>query len=134
MRRTLVLLALLAACGTPQEQCINRVTRDLRIVDRLIAETEGNLARGYAYEDVIVYRPVRVICDYYHRPGPADGGPAPRPVPRYCWDEREYTEQRPTAIDLRAERSKLEGLRAKRVELSRSAATPIAQCQAQYPE
>jgi hypothetical protein len=45
MKRALLSLLLLTACGTPQEQCINSVTRDMRVVDRLIAETEANLAR-----------------------------------------------------------------------------------------
>ena len=56
-RLTFLALAALAACGTPQEQCINRNTRDLRTVDRLIAEAEGNLQRGYAYETITVYEP-----------------------------------------------------------------------------
>ena len=37
----------LAACGTPQEQCIGAATRDMQVVNRLIAEVQGNLARGY---------------------------------------------------------------------------------------
>ena len=41
-RKALTLLVLLAACGTPQERCINGVTRDLRTVDRLIEEAEGH--------------------------------------------------------------------------------------------
>lgn len=134
MRRTLPLIALLAACGTPQEQCIARVTRDARVVERLIAETTGNLQRGFAYEQVTVYRPVRVVCDYIEYPAPADGSPTPPPTPRYCWDEREYTEERPRAIDPADERAKLAGLQARRAALAKSTAAPIAQCRAQFPE
>jgi len=133
-RVVLPLFLVLTACGTPQEQCIARVTRDARVVERLIAETTGNLSRGFAYEDVIVYRPVRVICNYIEYPAPADGSPTPPPRPQYCWDEREYTEQRPRAIDPAGERAKLVGLRAKQVQLANSSAAPIAQCRAQYPE
>ena len=43
----LAFLALLAACGTPQEQCIGRQTREYRTVAALLAEVNGNLARGY---------------------------------------------------------------------------------------
>ena len=127
-RVVLPLLLVLAACGTPQEQCIGRATRDLRTVERLLAETTANLDRGFAYEEVIVYRPVRVICDYVEYPPPADGSPTPPPRPRYCWDEREEIERRPRAIDPADERAKLAGLTAKRTQLTRSAAGPIAAC------
>ena len=37
MKRLMLLPVLfLAACGTPQEQCISANTRDLQVVDRLI--------------------------------------------------------------------------------------------------
>jgi len=130
MKRLVFLtLATLAACGTPQEQCISRNTRDLRTVDRLIAEAEGNLARGYAFETVTVYEDYWTYCA---QPRPAEGQPAP--PPRLCLDERPVTTQRPKAIDLRDEARKLEGLKAKRVELARAANAVIAQCKAEYPE
>lgn len=122
-------LALLAACGTPQEQCISRNTRDLRTVDRLIGETTGNLDRGYAFEQITVYEDVWVYCD---RPPVADGQPAP--PPRLCLDERAQTVTRPKAIDLTDEARKLEGLQAKRRQLAGAAATLIARCKAEYPE
>lgn len=119
----------LSACGTPQEQCINRNTRDLRTVDRLIAEAEGNLARGYAFETVTVYEDYWTYCE---RPAPAEGEPAP--PPRLCLDERPVTERRPKAIDLNAEARKLDSLKAKRKDLARQAEAVIAQCKAAYPE
>lgn len=122
-------LLLLTACGTPQEQCINRNTRDLRIVDRLITETKGNIDRGFAYEEITVYRDVWVYCD---PPAVPEGQPAPRP--RMCLDERAETVTRPKAIDLAAEAKKLEGLVAKRRQLARAAEPLIAQCKAAYPE
>lgn len=128
-RLAFLALAALAACGTPQEQCINRNTRDLRNVDRLIKETEGNLARGYAFETVTVYEDRWVYCP---QPKPPEGE-APLP-PRLCLDERPVTEQRPKAIDLNEEARKLESLKAKRKQLARQAEAVIAQCKAQYPE
>ena len=128
-RLILPALLFLTACGTPQEQCINRNTRDLRTVDRLIAETQGNLDRGFAYEDITVYRDVWVYCA---RPVVAEGEPAP--PPRLCRDERAETVTRPKAIDLAAEAVKLEGLIAKRRQLARAAEPLIAQCKAAYPE
>lgn len=127
-RLALTLCALLAACGTPQEQCINRSTRDLRTVDRLIAETEANLARGYALETVTVYETEWTWCHSHSKPGEP-----PRP-PHMCLDREPVTKTRPKAIDLRDEARKLESLKLKRHELARAAQPLIAQCRAQYPE
>jgi hypothetical protein len=55
-------LALLTACGTPQEQCVARNTRDLRTVDKLIAEVQGNLARGYALRETRARRWLWKAC------------------------------------------------------------------------
>jgi hypothetical protein len=128
-RLTFLALATLAACGTPQEQCISRNTRDLRTVDRLIAETKGNLDRGYAYETITVYEDYWVACPV---PATVEGQPAPKP--RMCLDERPVTEQRPKAIDLTEEARKLDSLKTKRKQLARQAEAVIAQCKAQYPE
>jgi hypothetical protein len=125
---TLSALALLAACGTPQEQCIARSTRDLRTVDRLIAETQGNLDRGYAIETITVYEDDWTWCQ---SPVLVEGKPAP---PHLCLDERPVTTTRPKAIDLADEARKLDGLKAKRRELSRAAQAQIAACKAEYPE
>lgn len=130
MKRLVFLtLAALAACGTPQEQCISRNTRDLRTVDRLIQEAEGNIARGYAFETVTVYEDYWTYCE---RPAAVEGEPAP--PPRLCLDERAVTERRPKAIDLNEEARKLDSLRVKRKELARGAEKVIAACKAQYPE
>ena len=122
-----VLLAL-AGCGTPQQQCINSVTRDMRVVDRLIAEAEGNLARGYAFASVVEVRPVFVDCT----PKPTAETPDPRP--RQCLKNEERTVSRPVAIDLNAEAAKLASLKAKRTQQASAAAPAIAACQRQYPE
>lgn len=125
----------LAACGTPQEQCIARETRDLRVVDRLIVEAEGNLKRGYAYEDVVISNTVWVTCTPLPVPPPADGAPPPEPPrPRLCLEDKEETVTRPVAIDLAAEQSKLSGLKAKRKQLALAADRTIAACRKAYPE
>lgn len=128
-RLTFLALAALAACGTPQEQCISRNTRDLRTVDRLIADSEGNLQRGYAFETITVYEDYWTACPI---PAPVEGQPAPKP--RMCLDERPVTEQRPKAIDLNEESRKLQSLKQKRKTLAREADAVIQQCKAQYPE
>ncbi len=127
-RAALFACAVLTACGTPQEQCISYNTRDLRVVDRLIAEVEGNLDRGYAIETVTLTRAFWTYC----RPGPAVEGQPSRP--ERCLVDREYEVERPKAIDLAAEAQKLEGLRQKRAELAQKAKVVIDQCKAKYPE
>jgi hypothetical protein len=128
-RLVLASLALLAACGTPQEQCIARNTRDLRTVERLIVETQGNLDRGYALETVTRYEDYWDTC---FEPSVVNGQTTL--VPRRCLKERSYTEQRAKAIDLNAEAKKLESLKVKRRELARAAEPLIARCKAEYPE
>lgn len=129
MKRLLLpALIMLNACGTPQEQCVNTATRDLRIVDRLIAEAEGNLARGYAYETVTVYETEWVNCTPY----PTET--VPNPAPRSCFEQVPETSRKPVAINLAAEQSKLESLQAKRASQARAAAPTIAECKALNPE
>lgn len=121
-------LALLAACGTPQEQCINVNTRDLRVVDRLIVETQGNLDRGYAYEERTIYQDYWDYCPQLQIPD------APPVEPNLCLKEREVSVQRPKAIDLAKEARKLESLKIKRKDLADKAEAVIAECKALHPE
>lgn len=131
----LPLCLVLVACGTPQEQCIARETRDLRVVEKLIAETEGNLTRGYAFEEITISRPVWVQCAPVVLPAPVEGAPpTPPPSPRLCLEDEEETVTRPKAIDLASEQSKLSGLKTKRKQLSAAADRSIAACQKAYPE
>lgn len=129
MRRAVFLLLLLGACGTPQERCIARETRDLRVLDRLIAETEGNLKRGYALEDVVIYHSVWVQCPGRH---PVEGEPAP--PPQLCLEEISEVETRPKAINLADEAEKLASMQDKRRALVAAAAPAVAQCRATFPE
>ena len=121
-------LLLLTACGTPQEQCISANTRDLRVVDRLIRETEGNLARGYGYETVTVYEPEWVDCT----PPPTQANP--KPARQMCFDRVPVTVRKEVALDLNAEAAKLKSLKAKRAGLAKAAESVVAQCKAKFPE
>jgi hypothetical protein len=122
-------LAALTACGTPQQQCIGAVTRDIRVVDRLIAETEANIARGYALERTVKTRMEWQVCGY-----PAPTPENSEPSPRLCLEDVPYETRQPVAIDLNAERAKLAGLREKRAQQGAEVAPAIAACQAAYPE
>ncbi len=126
--RALLLLPLLAACGTPQQRCVSSATADLRPVDRLIAETEGNISRGYALQATTIYRDVWVPCWGGY------GAYGYRPAGGMCIDEQAQIIERPVAIDVNEERTKLAQLKAKRKELASTASAEIARCKARYPE
>lgn len=128
MRKTvLVTFALvLAGCGTPQEQCTRSATRDLRTLDNLIAATETSLARGYAYEEREITRWAWVRC----YDGPYD---ASRLRTR-CWEPYNDVVREPVAIDPVAEARKLEGLKARRAALVKTAMDAVEDCRARYPE
>jgi hypothetical protein len=127
-------LLFLVACGTPQERCIARETRDLRAVDRQIAEAEGNLARGYALVEVTVYEDYWDSCIVPPDPPPPADAPPPPVVVRPCLKERAVTETRPKRIDLNAERQRLAGLQAQRRSLARAADGAVARCRAAFPQ
>jgi hypothetical protein len=115
----------LAACGTPQEQCIAKSTRDLRVVESLINQAQGNLARGYAYEEKVIFVPQWQTCE------PID----PKTnKPNLCLEDVPETVTRPVAIDLEAEAAKLRGLEAKQKSLTSQAQGAISACKAAYPE
>ena len=128
--KRLILLSLLAlaACGTPQEQCISAGTRDLQVVDRLIRETEGNRPRGYALATAPEHDAPRIDCP----PRPTEA--VPEPERQMCFDRVPVTVRKEVALDLNAEAAKLQSLKAKRASLAKAAEGVIAQCKARYPE
>ncbi len=116
----------LAACGTPRERCIARETRDLRVLDQLIAETEATIARGYALrtESLVVAQsyPCRV------------GGPDGAVVVGFCERDEVVERTRPVAVNLDDERAKLRSMQVRRAEMVRAAAAAVAACRDAYPE
>ena len=134
MKRIVLLatLGLLTACGTPQEMCILRETRDLRTLDQLVAETRSNIARGFAIQEYTQTVDYWGTC-YQPQGAAADGG-QPAPVAFPCRRDRDITRTRPVAIDLGAERQKLASMQSKRRDLARAAERPIAACKAANPE
>lgn len=119
LKSLLLLLPLaLAACVSPRDACINKATRDLRVVSRLISESEGILRRGYKFEERTSVKQVFRLC--YDEDGKPVG----------CWVPEEEIERRPVAVDLTAEREKLTALKAKKAELERQARKEITKCEA----
>lgn len=127
MRSSLLLLPLLlAACATPREACIGDATRDLRVVNALVAQTRANLQRGYAIEEEQDLRTLYRSC----RVDNADGTTGTYACPRTVV----VTNEVPVAIDLNAERAKLESLLERRDQLESAVQPAIRQCMARYPE
>lgn len=112
---------ILAACATPEQRCLDNATRDLRTIDQLIAETEGNLERGFAIETEIrsSRSSVSFCTGFYNNVGV-----------RFCSDNRVVERERAVAIDPAAERRKLEELRTRRVEIEDQTRRAAAACRA----
>jgi hypothetical protein len=121
-------LLLMTACGTPQERCIGAGTRDLRVVERLIIQTQGNIERGYAWQQEVKIVPTWVNCT--DQPTPEN----PNPARKRCLVDETETSTVPLAIDLNAEAALLESLREKRTAQIGQAQGLIAACQAKHPE
>lgn len=127
-RLTIPALLILSACATPQERCINAATRDMQVVDQLIAETEGNLQRGFALQSETIYRTDFQDCTPNASPS------NPNPTPRMCPVEVPETRTRAVAVDLGAEKTKLKSLQSKRGAQGKAAHAAIAECRAQFPK
>ena len=128
MRTALLILPLaaLAACATPREQCISDANRETRVLRALIAETEGNLARGYALETQQEVRTVRTTCQGRNEDGSTFVFP--------CDEVQTFDRNVPVAIDLNAEQAKLNSLRQRLTTEQAAANSTVAQCIATYPE
>lgn len=128
MRPALIMLPLivLAACATPREQCINTATRDTKVLSSLIAETRGNLARGYALEERQEVRTRTRTC----RGSNEDGSTFVYP----CNETETFTSTVPVAIDLNAERAKLTSLEERFAQTQAASNQAVLQCIAAYPE
>ncbi|WP_415234050.1 hypothetical protein [Pseudorhodobacter sp.] len=123
-------LAALAGCGTPQERCIAAATRDLRVVDRLTAEVQGNLDRGYALVEVEKTSLRWAVC----QPGrPATATEAAQ-APQMCMREHAYTVTEPRAINLADEQIKLDELKKKRAALAKASGPAVARCKLTHPK
>ncbi len=113
---TFALAAVLAACTDPASQCRLDATRDLRVLDRQIAQAEEDIRYGYRLE--VVESPFRigmtlclgardsVFCD--------DDGPSYRRVP----------------INIPAERARPASLRQQRAAEAPRAQAALARCPA----
>ncbi|MBT8408390.1 MAG: hypothetical protein KJN93_02050 [Alphaproteobacteria bacterium] len=122
--RSLLILALatLTACGTPQDRCRAKATRDLRVVVDLIEDLQVDIDRGYRLEERTNPTIGIALCS-----GNNDNS-------LFCFGNRTSTRKVPVAIDIPAEREKLAALEIKRRELAARAQRELAACEAQFPE
>ncbi|MEJ6477192.1 MAG: hypothetical protein QNL92_00770 [Octadecabacter sp.] len=128
MRASLLLLPLLAlaACATPREQCVGQATRELRVINSLITETQGNLSRGYALVEQQDVRVLRTMCQGTNEDGSTFRFP--------CEETETFTRNVPVAIDLNVEQAKLRSLQERQAQEQRRAQTATQQCIAIHPE
>lgn len=121
MRMVLVLpltALMLAGCTSPRERCLRAATADLRVIDALIAETQGNIARGFAIDRGVETRTVVELCVW------------PTSQTLFCTRQEPVAWERPRAIDMGAERRKLADLEARRTDTVRAAAVAQGACPA----
>jgi hypothetical protein len=124
----LAVLAALAACATPQERCISEATRDIKVVDHLIARDRATLDRGYALAVETWVHPRLQFCqglvsfDGYVGIGTST-----------CIEPRSESRVVAEAVDLDVVARRLASLERKRVELADRTETGIASCRATYP-
>lgn len=116
----LAIPALLAACATPREQCLADVSRDLRINEALITQTQANIERGYALRREQRVQEITRTC----RGRTATG----EEVRTRCPDVIVQTVNVPEAIDLSAERAKLASLRSRNAALRRTVPAAQQEC------
>jgi len=106
-------LILLTACATPREACIANANRDGRVLNTLISQTQANLNRGFAISE---RQEVRVRFEVA------------------CEKTDTVTVRDAVAIDLVAERAKLESLLERQRQNRINAQSAVEQCIAVHPE
>lgn len=117
-------LLLLAACADPRAACLTQATKDLSIVQALIADTEATIERGYAIQTetrTVIY------TNFCVGSGNKNGGFT------FCNYPHPGTIKTPVAVDLNVERAKLRSLRTKEGELKRSSAIAQQRCELEFP-
>jgi len=126
MRRLALLLLLpLAACATPLEKCQRAAREELNTVTLLIAETEQNIARGYAIQRETVERPNLQVC--FGETVDDNVGIV------FCNETITKIVETPVAIDPAAEQRKLAALKARQADLIAESEAALTRCAAIYP-
>ena len=115
-------LALLAACATPQERCINTAANQVRTMQSLISTTQSNIARGYAlHRSQKPYEALYICFDKDQKP-------------YNCFHTEYRTVETPVTIDVAEERRKLAQLKRRLPSEKRKMDAAITSCRARFPK
>ncbi len=117
---TLPALVLLAACATPQEQCINTAAEPARALQQKITELEGNITRGYAIHKQRQTYTLATIC--YDKDK----------IPYSCLADDYRWVETPVTINIPEQRRQLAILKRRLPAEQRKARQAIAACRATY--
>lgn len=115
-------LALIAACASPQEQCINSASNEVRSMKQLMSITHGNITRGYAIHRSTESYQVSDICHNKDK------------KPYRCYDTAYRTIETPVTIDVAEERRKLAALKKRLPTAGRTMSASVDKCRTQFPE
>ncbi len=119
---TLPALALLAACATPQEQCINTAAEPARALQQKITELEGNVSRGYAiHRQREPYTRATICYDKNKKPFS-------------CLEDATRWVETPVTIDIADQRRQLANLKRRLPAALRDAQRGADTCRSLYPE
>lgn len=121
---------LIASCSTPLERCVGRYTSEYHNVTKLLSEVEGNLARGYAWDERQVMREHFTQCREIRRDKNGD----PKVVHRPCWREYTETQRYRVPIDPVTEERKRDGLVKRQAALREQVQPYVAACKQAFPE
>ena len=113
------------ACTDPHKTCVDEASKDLRIVQDLIADTEATLRRGYALQTET--RNV-LYTDFCIGTGISNG------TFQFCNCSQPVTSTKPVAVDLNEERRKLRSLKRKEAELETRTARDLRRCALTHPQ
>lgn len=117
----LAAIVTLAGCIDEYEQCVRNNSKDLNVIYQLIEQSEATLNRGYGFETRIATQLDEVVCV-------TDEG-----AQATCLVEVGTSYQAPVAVDLDAERRKLEQLHEQRRILQARVEDAKEVCRARYP-
>lgn len=117
----LAAIVTLAGCIDGYEQCVRNNSKDLNVIYQLIEQSEATLNRGYGFETRIATQLDEVVCV-------TDEG-----AKATCLVEVGTSYQAPVAVDLDAERRKLEQLHEQRRVLQARVEDAKEVCRARYP-
>ncbi|MBB4208773.1 hypothetical protein [Roseinatronobacter bogoriensis] len=110
--------ALLAACASPQDRCLQQAQAPLVELDARIAESEHAIARGYRIMPATEARTTLHICAW------------PKEPVLFCTRHTPATRETRVAVDTGSEQANLDRLRAERSAVAEATAQRVASCNA----